>query len=612
MHFGLKGKEVLAITLLTFVVVGTTTLAHLSQLSRVVVQEALAKADLIVKQIYAQSNTALSRARSGDPWDDLKTDRDVRTLLDASVGYSAHLVYALIADRNGRAIVHTDRQKEGVAARERSHVEQLLSLNPLRRFHDIYWGDSVYEVTLPLNLKNEPFGTIRLGIATSLLQRELKASLRNSLFLGGLALPVAWLIAIGLANLTLRPIRRLTREVDRLRRGEFDISGDLPRGDALGDLASQIQLLGQQLQSDRLRILSDKVHVRQAVDYLEDGIIFLGQDRRILFFNKAAETIVGSPLEDVAGQSLDRVLEPSHPLRGFLEEAFEHRIGPRNVPLVLSREGRPRELRMSVFFVPDPQNATGTVVLLRDLESVKGLQSVLSYSAKLTALANLTSGLAHEVKNPLNTMRLHLELLKEKQDVPAEEIHERVDALGRQIQRLDRVVGGFLKFMRPEELSLKQLDLNGLLKNIATLLEAEWQKQGTGFMFQLDPTLSAIMADEGLLHQAFFNIMLNACQAMPTGGKITIVTELEQPGVVKVSITDAGIGISAKEKEEIFKLYYTTKPDGNGIGLSLVYRIVQLHDGLIDIVSEVGCGTTIIVRFPQGPSHEQQEVGILR
>lgn len=604
MHFGLKGKEVLAITLLTFVVVATTTFAHLSQLSRIVVQEALAKAELIVKQIYAQSNAALSRARSGDPWDDLKTDRDVRTLLDASVGYSAHLVYALIADRNGRAVVHTDPQREGVAARERSHVEQLLPLNPIRRFHDIYWGDSVYEVTLPLMLKDEPFGSIRVGIATGLLQRELNASLRHSLFLGGLALPIAWLIAIGLANLTLRPIRRLTREVDRLRRGEFDISGDLPRRDALGDLASQIQLLGQQLQSDRLRILSGKADLRQAVDYLEDGIIFLGQDRRILFFSKAAEAVVGSSLEEVAGQSLDRLLEPSHPIRGFLEEAFENQIGLQNVPLTLSREGGPRELRMSVFFVPDPQNATGTVVLLRDLESVKGLQSVLSYSAKLTALANLTSGLAHEIKNPLNTMRLHLELLKEKQDVPAEEIHERVDALGRQIQRLDRVVGGFLKFMRPEELSLKQLDLNGLLKEIATLLEAEWQKQGIGFVFQFESTLPAIMADEGLLHQAFFNIMLNACQAMPAGGKITVATELEQPGMVKASITDAGIGISAEEKEQIFKLYYTTKPDGNGIGLSLVYRIVQLHDGLIDVVSEVGCGTTIIVRLPQGHSHE--------
>lgn len=106
------------------------------------------------------------------------------------------------------------------------------------------------------------------------------------------------------------------------------------------------------------------------------------------------------------------------------------------------------------------------------------------------------------------------------------------------------------------------------------------------------------MADEELLHQAFLNITLNACQAMPAGGTITIVTELDQPEVVRVSITDTGVGIPPQDIEKVFKLYYTTKPDGSGIGLSLAYRIVQLHDGIIDVVSEVGRGTTAVVRLP--------------
>lgn len=598
MHFGLKGKEILAITLLTLGVVATTTFVHLSQLTRITVQEASGKAELIAKQIYAQSRASLSRARGKNPWEDLKADRDLRTLLDASVGYSPHLVYALIADRNERTILHTDRQNEGTAAPERPSLHQLLSLNPIHRFHALYREGIVYEATLPLNLNNEPFGSIRLGIATSLLRRELNASLAHSLVLAGLALPVAWLIAVGLANLTLKPIRRLTREVDRLRRGEFDISADIARKGELGDLASQLQLLGQQLKSNRLWKQSDKAELQQVVDYLEDGIIFFNQDRRILFFNRAAEVVVGTPLEQALGQPLEQVLEPSHPLRPLLEAVCEQKVGLRDATMTLPREGRSRELLVSVFFVPEPQKATGTMVLLRDLESIKRFQSVLSYSAELTALANLTSGVAHEVKNPLNTMMLHLQLLKEKPDVPSDERQENLEALGRQIQRLDRVVQGFLKFMRPRELTLKSVDLNALLKDMATLLEAQWQRQGITFALKLDSALPVIMADEELLHQAFLNITMNACQAMPAGGTITISTVQDQPEVVRVSITDTGVGISPEDIEKIFKLYYTTKPEGSGIGLSLAYRIVQLHDGIIDVVSEVGRGTTAVVRLP--------------
>lgn len=598
MHFGLKGKEVLAITLLTCAVVVTTTFLHLSQLTRIVVQEASGKAEVIAKQIYAQSSASLSRARSAKPWEDLGADRDLRTLLDASVGYSPHLVYALIADRNGQVILHTDRQKEGAALQGRPILRELISIDPIGRLFALYREGTVYEVTLPLNLNNQPFGSIRLGVATSLLRRELNASVGHSILLAGLALPVAWLIAVGLANLTLKPIRRLTMEVDRLRRGEFGIADDLPRGGELGDLASQVHLLGQQLQSDRIRMLSDKTQLQHVVDSLEDGVVFFGQDSRILFFNKAAEVILGTSLEEVAGQSLGQVLESSHPLCVLLEEAFDRKVGARNVTLALPRPGRSVEIQASVFFIPGPQNATGTVVLLRDIESIKGLQSMLSYSAKLTALANLTSGLAHEVKNPLNTMRLHLEILRDKPEVPADEMHQRAEVLGRQIQRLDRVVQGFVKFMRPQELALKPLDLNHFLKDVAAPMEAAWGRLGVGVVFRFDPALPVIMADEELLHQAFLNIMLNAGQAMPEGGKITVTTERDEPGIVKVSISDTGIGIPAEDLDKIFKLYYTTKPDGSGIGLSLAYRIVQLHDGLIDVVSQVGHGTSVIVQLP--------------
>ncbi|MGH7422269.1 MAG: ATP-binding protein [Candidatus Methylomirabilales bacterium] len=602
MGFGIKGKEVLAITLLTVLVVAITTFIHLSRLTTVVVQGALRQGQLIAQQLYAQSSLALSRARRGNPSEILRSDRELRNLLDASVGYSPHLLYALIADREGKMIFHSEREKEGTPAPERPRLEQLLLLDPVRRFHALYEEGKIYESTLPLSLDDRPFGSIRLGIATSLLRRELNPSVQQSLTFAGLALPVVWLVAMGAGTLLLKPMRRLTRQMDGRRRGDAGNGGGLDQADDIGELSSQLQLLGQQLPADRLKMLSEKAQLQQVVDHLEDGIILFTQDRRILFFNRAAEVVVGRSLEEVVGWQWDEMLRPFHPIRPLLQHAFEQKAGFRNAAVTLPRDEGYKESLVSLFFVTDAHRAMGAMVVVKDLESIKTLQSLITYSAKLTALGRLTSGMAHEVKNPLNAMMIHVELLKEKLDVPAEEVHQSLEVIGNEIRRLDRVVQGFLRFIRPEELSLRLFDLNALLKDVAALLETEWQKEGIRFAFQFDPTLPLIAADEELLRQAFLNIMLNACQAMPKGGVVNISTEMEEWEFVKVNIADPGIGIPPEDMGKIYQLYYTTKPHGSGIGLSLVYRVVQMHNGSLETSSEVGRGTTMIVRLPVSQS----------
>jgi PAS domain S-box-containing protein len=600
MRFGLKAKEILAITALTFLAVATTTLVHFSQLSRIGVQAVLDQTDLIAKQIYAQSSRVLSRAAGRTPREVLAHDRELRGLLEASVGYSPHLVYALLADQNGGAILHSERRKEGTQVAEQPALQDLLALDPFRRFLALYESGRVYEVTLPLRLDARPFGSIRLGLSTTLLQRELNASLTRALALAGAALPAAWLVAVGLANLTLKPIRRLIGEMERLRQGEFQVGRDLGREDEFGELASQLQLLGQQLQSDRLKMLSEKAQLQQVVDELEDGLIFLGQDRRILFFNKAAEVVIGRPLAQVLGCAVEDLLDPSHPLRRILDSEGPQGTGVRDATIALPRDGRQKEFLVSTFPIGDHRQAMGRMVLFKDLDSIKTLRSLVSYSAKLTALGRLTSGVAHEVKNPLNAMIIHLELLKQRLGASPEEAQQSVAVIESEIRRLDRVVQGFLKFIRPQELALKRLDLNGLLRDTIALLEAEWGPKGIRFVFQPDARLPPITADEALVHQATLNVLLNACQAMPSGGTITVTTTWESQEIASVTIADGGVGIPPEDLDKIFRLYYTTKTDGSGIGLPLAYRIVQQHDGSIDVESEVGRGTTMTIRLPVG------------
>lgn len=598
MRLGLRARETLAITLLTVILVATTSILHVFHLTRVVVQDARQQAELVARQLYAQTGHVLARSGPADPGQALRKDAELRTLLEASIGYSPHLVYALVADRTGTVLLHSERDKEGSVAPERPRLDDLLDLTPWQRVRALYEPGRLYETALPLSLNGAPFGSVRLGLATGLLRRELNASLTRSLAIAGLTLPLAWLVAMGLAHLALKPIRRLTQEMGRLRRGEFALSEDLVRGDEVGELAAQLQLLGQELHSDRLKQMGAQAPLQQVVDQLEDGLLLCNQQRLILFYNRAAEPIMGRPLERALGQPLAAVLPEDHQLRPMLDRAFALKTGMRNATLSVATADGPKEFLVSVFVIADAQRGMGVMALFKDLESIKTVQSLISYSAKLTALGRLTSGVAHEVKNPLNAMMIHLELLREQLQAAPDPVRQSLDVLASEIRRLDRVVQGFLKFVRPQELTIKPLAVDALVRRLVALLQAEWEKAGVTFSVLVAPDLPPLPGDEELLQQALLNIMQNACQAMPEGGTVTIEADRDQGDCVRIAVTDQGVGIPEADLEKIFTLYYSTKPGGSGIGLSMVYRIVQLHDGTIDVRSEVGRGTTMTVRLP--------------
>ncbi|HTU02410.1 MAG TPA: ATP-binding protein [Candidatus Sulfotelmatobacter sp.] len=599
MRVGLKTREVLSIMGLTFLVVAATTVVHFAQLTRIAVQNGVAQADLVSHQVYAQSQRALAAVPGRDPWQVLQRDRELRSLLVSSVDYAPDILYVFLVDTEGRVRLHSEGGKEGTIPEPKPDLRELFSLNPLDRYAVLYAPSRTYEASLPLRLNDRPFGSIQIGISTSLLRRELTASLQRGLALAGLALGVAWLVAIALANLVLKPLRGITREIGRLRQAEPALPGGLVQGDEFKALASELELLGQQLQSDRLKMLSEKAHLQQVVDQLEDALIFFGRQKQLLFLNKAAEDVLGLSMAGVAGRAVEELLEPGHPLAPLFERGLRD-AGLRNATVALDLDGKRKEFVVSAFRLGESTEPMGTMVLLKDLDSIRTLQSLVSYSAKLTALGRLTSGVAHEVKNPLNAMMIHVELLKEKLANPSEGVRESLNIIGTEIRRLDRVLQGFLKFVRPQELALSPVDLGMLVRDAVAFLRPEWDGARVRFEVVVSPDFPIITADHELLRQVVLNILLNACQAMPKGGAIRVALEREGAEMVRLTVADEGVGIAPADLDRIFTLYYTTKAGGSGIGLSLVYRIVQMHDGAIQVASVPGRGTTVTIRLPIG------------
>ncbi len=602
----LQAREILALALLTLCVVALSTAAHLYHVEQIVWNSTLREADLVERHIYTQCARTLSRRTLEDPRTVLSQDADLRALLDATVGYAPWLLYSVITDDKGVAIVHSDRKREGEIVPSQPSLKKLVNDHPLRRLVDDSSQSQIYEVALPFNVNGKPAATIRLGIAMPLLRGRLDDAFWYTLTLGLLSLTAALVVAVGLSSVTLKPIRKLAEDMERLRRGEFDVGSSTGPKDEFGKLAYQLQLLGKQMESDRTQILAERSEintVQTAVDHIEDGILFTTADGVILFANRSVEMVLGRPARDAAGKHLGNVFPPDHPLRHLMLRALERGEASRNAKIEIPTEGAPLELLASVFPVsPEGSKGAGVILVIRDLKSLavsaRTFQSLIQYSAQLAALGQITSEVAHDIKNPLHAMVIRVAFLRERLSDPTPDVTRSLDVLESEIHRAAAVVDRFSEVVYPSDLARQPVDINAILQELTTLLQAEWQAKGVALTARLDPALPVTKGDEQMLRRAFMNLIVNACQAMPHGGPVTISAEPETEALLKVTIADTGVGIPPEDVERIFKMYYTTKQEGTGIGLALVRRVVDLHHGSIEIHSTVGQGTNVIVRLP--------------
>ncbi len=602
----LRAREILALALLTLCVVALSTAAHLYHVEQIVWNSTLREADLVERHIYTQCVRTLSRRTLEDPRTVLSQDADLRALLDATVGYAPWLLYSVITDDKGVAIVHSDRKREGETVPSQPSLKKLVNDHPLRRLVDDSSQSQIYEVALPFNVNGKPAATIRLGIAMPLLRGRLDDAFWYTLTLGLLSLTAALVVAVGLSSVTLKPIRKLAEDMERLRRGEFDVGSSTGPKDEFGKLAYQLQLLGKQMESDRTQILAERSEintVQTAVDHIEDGILFTTADGVILFANRSVEMVLGRPARDAAGKHLGNVFPPDHPLRHLMLRALERGEASRNAKIEIPTEGAPLELLASVFPVsPEGSKGAGVILVIRDLKSLavsaRTFQSLIQYSAQLAALGQITSEVAHDIKNPLHAMVIRVAFLRERLSDPTPDVTRSLDVLESEIHRAAAVVDRFSEVVYPSDLARQPVDINAILQELTTLLQAEWQAKGVALTARLDPALPVTKGDEQMLRRAFMNLIVNACQAMPHGGPVTISAEPETEALLKVTIAATGVGIPPEDVERIFKMYYTTKQEGTGIGLALVRRVVDLHHGSIEIHSTVGQGTNVIVRLP--------------
>ena len=597
MALSARARELLGLTLVVLLVVAVATAAHLATLARLTLGSAADEGRLLSRQLLHQAAYVLQAAGAAGPAA-FREDPSLRALLDGLVGYSRVVVYGAIVDASGRTLLHSDPTLQGQALPRRPLLDDVLGAGLPKLARMLLGPPQIYEVRLPVRLGDRPFGIVQVGVSTSLVRQTLRDALLRSLAFGAGALALAIALGLGAGRVLLGYLRRIARQVERLARGDAGV--ELGPGDDMGRLAERMQGLGERIQATTG---SARDPGPDRAERLQNAVILLRADGLVAFANTTSERLLGRTL---AGRSLPEILLPGHPLATLAAAVIDGGVSPVHETVALpGGTGEPREWAISGYPLRADGKRAGGLLVLRDLEPTRAVESLLSYSQKLAALGRLTSGVTHEVKNPLNAMRIHLELLRTRlahTGHPAPpEIAENIDVIAHEIQRLDRVVQGFLRFVRPQDLRLAPVDINAVLSDVARVARPEAARAGVEIVLEAGRGLPRVTADSGLIAQASANLVSNAIQAMPGGGTLVVASRRAAPGGVEIRVTDQGTGIPPEDLEKIFRLYYTTKAGGSGIGLAMVYRIVQMHDGRVDVESTVGKGTTVTLTLPAAP-----------
>ena len=515
-------------------------------------------------------------------------DARLITFLENGVAQAPSLLELSIAADDNRILASSTRSNPGSPLREHPSLRALMAMGPLDRIQRVFARGPDYELRIPIGLLDDPrpIFTIQVLVSTVLLRDSLQPGLQWIGAASLTALLASLLFVSLLGGFISRNLSRIAEGIDLIRHGEavpeLNNHSDSPEFAAV---QSKLSLLGAEVRDTARTAIDFRSRVNTVLESLEEGILLFDSAQRLILSGGAAERLLRRPL--------DGLQVSTTALGAILREAFEQRRG---VPERLIQW--PGDANSSPLLVALDYFADGRALIrLRDPEGRRQIESQLGLLSRLDAINRLTGGVAHEIKNPLNSIAARLALLDSMVGDDSAEAAEDLKVIGEEVERLDRVVRTFLDFTRPVEMAQKELNFAEIVRAVVGLVKPDAGRRLVSLHFSSTPECVPVWGDPDLLREAVMNLAVNAMDAMPQGGSLSFDVELRARDAW-LSVADTGTGIPEKLRDKIFQLYFTTKENGSGVGLAMVYRAVQLHGGSIEVESAQGRGTRFLITLP--------------
>ncbi|MGA9671577.1 MAG: ATP-binding protein [Terracidiphilus sp.] len=628
----LKTKLVLAISALVFLISGLLSLVYVSQLLHSAVQQSYDTNQLVANQIRFALQRALETGLKDQKVDPnnptelrelatsaIRDNAALQAVVDSVNRYSLTVYDINIGDSLSNTLLSTDPANEDKPLPVRPDYKQLLGADTFQLIQAVFGQPKVFDVVVPLDRNGEPFATVHVGVRTTLLRAVYQPWLTSAITLMQFVLGTALIAAFLLSNLALEPLEEISRQLDYWTVASgAEVAEKAPSQDMAARVSTKIEIIGQRMRNVEEVFSALKENLDQILGNLQDGILLFTGDGRAVLVSEAARRFLSIDRDTILGLHAREIFDRSTVLGQTLREAFESGITLVQEE-ILTETGR--RIQASVDFIHDAEShqGLGALVTLHDLESAEEIESELELSRRMAAIGRLTSGVGHEVKNPINAIVVHLELLKTKLGDASPSAVRHLEVIDAEIHRLDRVVQMLVDFSRPVELQLREQDLRSVIGDILTLAAEELSTRNVTLVSRMPATPLMANVDADLLKQATLNVIQNGAQAMPEGGRLEVVLEEDRdfgriPALrgdtqrslasslawksAVLRISDEGPGIPEEIRGKIFDLYFTTKSGGSGIGLAMTYRILQLHHGSVEVQSKKDRGTEFQLRIP--------------
>lgn len=605
---------VLTITFMVTLMVSAFSYLYISQVLRLRLGNADETAKQLTRQLaYAAENDPPDFSSTAIDTNDpvavrralieyLQTDIDLNNMLQSARGSWVFVMDAAILSPDGKALLHTNADMVGKVVLPRPDFQQVLKARFREQLRLVYGPPAVYDVSYALRLNGEPFGTIRIGVSPVFLKGEINLKMMHALYFSVASVFLSLLLSAGISNLALGPLRELSRNLDSMTAGDAgQLPGDPSEHDEYGLVSLKIANLGRQIRDSKEIFSALKDNVDQLMSKLQDGLMLFSRDSRVVLVSAPVEAFLGRPRGEMLGRPVEEVFDRNSHLGATLLDAFERRRS------LLQREfdaAGGKRLQVSLDFVQEKNSQIGALLIMRDTESARRIGDEIEMSRRLSASGRLTRGVAHEVKNPINAIVLHLQLLGDKLSSQEPDTRRHMNIIESEIRRLDRVVQTLVDFTRPRDLHLEEIDLRRLLEDVAQLAAPDAEQHGVTIERHLSQQRLPVKVDTDLMKQAFLNVVINGIQSMPQGGLLTISARREDT-VMVAEVRDQGGGIPREMHDKVFELYFTTKKEGSGIGLAQTYQILEWHYGSVGFESVEGTGTTFRFHIPAaGPAAE--------
>lgn len=347
-------------------------------------------------------------------------------------------------------------------------------------------------------------------------------------------------------------------------------------------------------------IANENERLEAVLQSMPDGIIVSDTDYKTILVNKAAERFL-----DVHGtESLEHTIWESIPdkeIGAFVRETLLNEEKVMDKEFTVDTKGMQKQLYLSIVPLVKNGSIQGSLIHVNDVTEKKEREARLRRAESLASLTTLAAGVAHEIKNPLGSISIHIQLIQkvlgESNKTDKKTIRNNLEIISEEVNRLNSIVVDFLFAVRPMDIKLEERNINEVIIDVLELIEVEIKDSNIQFKSDLARNLPNLSIDEKYLKQALLNLIKNAIAAMPDGGTLSVKTELKGDHAA-VQIKDTGCGIPDEILEKIFEPYFTTKDFGSGLGLTVVYKIVKEHFGDVSVSSKENEGTTFTLLFP--------------